>query len=374
MQLNLPGGGFRRAKKKVVLFWECGLFLVQCLWEKERQIQPHFTTISLYFHLMESLTLEFDNARALQALYGNDERLLRDMETELGIRLITRDGWIRIEGEMPAVERARSIFQELDEVRKRGATIGHHEFQYALSSANRTKRGANLSDLLKEKIPCSTRKPPVIPKTAGQRAYVELIRKYDITFGIGPAGTGKTYLAVALAVSALKQEKVSRIVLTRPAVEAGEALGFLPGDLREKITPYLRPLYDALHDMLEIDEIQRYLDRGILEVAPLAYMRGRTLSHCFVILDEAQNTTTEQMFMFLTRLGLDSKCVITGDRTQIDLPTNKRSGLIEAVEALKKIEGIGFHYLSDGDVVRHPLVRTIIQAYQIHRGLQESTI
>lgn len=323
---------------------------------------------------MESVTLEFDNARVLQSLYGNDERLLRDMENELGIRLITREGWMRIEGEASAVERARGVFQELDNVRKRGGTIRRHEFQYALFSAHKVPREAHLSELLREKIQCSVRKPPVIPKTSGQKIYVDAIRNHDITFGIGPAGTGKTYLAVALAVSALKQEKVSRIVLTRPAVEAGEALGFLPGALQEKILPYLRPLYDALYDMLEIDELQRYVDKGIVEIAPLAYMRGRTLSQSFVILDESQNTTAEQMFMFLTRLGIDSKCVITGDRTQIDLPRNKQSGLIEAVEALKGVEGIGFHYFSEGDIVRHPLVQAVIRAYQTYRGLHDSRI
>ncbi len=323
---------------------------------------------------MESIILEFDNARALQSLYGNDERLLREMESALRIRLTTRDGWIRIEGDGAAIERARSVFQELDDVCKRGGTIRQHEFQYALTSVDESQRPLKLSELFKEKIQCSVRKPPVIPRTAGQKLYVEAIQNHDITFGIGPAGTGKTYLAVALAVSALKQEKVRRIVLTRPAVEAGEALGFLPGDLQEKILPYLRPLYDALHDMLEVDEIQRYVDRGILEIAPLAYMRGRTLSQSFVILDESQNTTTEQMFMFLTRLGMDSKCVITGDRTQIDLPRNKRSGLIEAAEALKEVKGIHFQSFSEGDVVRHPLVRTVIHAYQIYRGLQETRI
>jgi len=191
---------------------------------------------------------------------------------------------------------------------------------------------------------------------------------------VGTAGTGKTYLAVAVAVAALKQERVSRIILTRPAVEAGEALGFLPGDLQEKILPYLRPLYDALYDMLELEEIQKYMDRGVIEIAPLAYMRGRTLNNSFVILDEAQNTTAEQMFMFLTRIGLDSRCIITGDRTQIDLPRNKLSGLIEAVGALRDVPGIGMHFFDEGDVVRHPLVQAILLAYKEHRGARESRI
>ena len=217
-------------------------------------------------------------------------------------------------------------------------------------------------------------KPPIIPKTAGQKGYIQAILANDITFGVGPAGTGKTYLAVALAVAALKQEKVSRIVLTRPAVEAGEALGFLPGDLQEKILPYLRPLYDALYDMLEVEEIQKFMDRGVIEIAPLAYMRGRTLANSFVILDEAQNTTAEQMFMFLTRLGEGSRCVVTGDRTQIDLPRNKLSGLIEAVEALEEVPGIAMHFFNEQDVVRHPLVQSIIVAYKEHRGARESRI
>jgi phosphate starvation-inducible PhoH-like protein len=202
--------------------------------------------------------------------------------------------------------------------------------------------------------------------------YLRSIDTHDITFGIGPAGTGKTYLAVACAVAALRAEKVTRIVLTRPAVEAGEALGFLPGQLEEKILPYLRPLYDALHDMLEPEEIQRALDRNIIEIAPLAYMRGRTLNKAFIILDESQNTTTEQMFMFLTRIGIASKCVITGDPTQIDLPKNKPSGLVEAVAALRGTPGIAFHQFLERDVVRHPLVRAIIAAYKEHRGMRES--
>jgi len=318
---------------------------------------------------LESLTLEFDNARALQALYGGDDRLLRELEAALDVRVTTRDGWLKIEGETEGVVRARKVFDQLEAARKKGVPIRRHEFHYAMQAAG---SGGDLGSLLDLRIQCSSRKPAVVPKTEGQKAYLRSIQSRDITFGVGPAGTGKTYLAMAMAVSALKQEKVNRIILTRPAVEAGEALGFLPGDLQEKILPYLRPLYDALYDMLEMDEIQRYMDRGVIEIAPLAYMRGRTLSQAFVVLDEAQNTTTEQMFMFLTRLGQDSKCVVTGDRTQIDLPKNKRSGLIEAVEALRDVAGIGIHFFEEGDVVRHPLVKAIINAYREHRGLQES--
>jgi phosphate starvation-inducible PhoH-like protein len=229
-------------------------------------------------------------------------------------------------------------------------------------------RADNLNDVVDVKIVTSARKAPIVARTLGQRNYVEAIQKNDIVFGVGPAGTGKTYLAVAMAVAALKKEQVTRIILTRPAVEAGEALGFLPGDLQEKITPYLRPLYDSLRDMLDAEEIERSVARQTIEVAPLAYMRGRTLSNAFVILDEAQNTTTEQMFMLLTRMGPNSKCVVTGDVTQIDLPSNKRSGLVEALQALKNVNGISFVYFNERDVVRHELVRAVISAYQQHRS------
>jgi phosphate starvation-inducible PhoH-like protein len=212
------------------------------------------------------------------------------------------------------------------------------------------------------------RKPGVTAKTLGQKKYLDAIRNHDVTFGIGPAGTGKTYLAVAMALSALRDGKVSRIILTRPAVEAGEALGFLPGDLFEKITPYLRPLHDALHDMLPAEEIAKHMERATIEIAPLAYMRGRTLNNAFIILDEAQNSTTEQMLMFLTRLGHGSKAVITGDETQIDLPAHKHSGLLEAHRILKHIEGIAVVEFTRRDIVRHPLVQRIIAAYEEHRG------
>lgn len=317
-------------------------------------------------------TLEFENARTLQALYDGNDRLLREMESRLGVRVTTREGWLKIDGPPPAVTKARHVFEQLSAAQKQGIAIHAHEFRSALDAVN--GRRAGLEKFAGQRIQSSPRKPPIIPKTVGQSDYVQAIRDHDITFGIGPAGTGKTYLAVAMAVAALKAETVSRIVLTRPAVEAGEALGFLPGDLQEKILPYLRPLYDALYDMLDVEEIQKFMDRGIIEVAPLAYMRGRTLARSFVILDEAQNTTTEQMFMFLTRLGEGSKCVVTGDHTQIDLPRNKRSGLLEAIEALRTVEGISFQILTETDVVRHSLVQKIIVAYRDYRGLQDSRL
>ncbi|MEI8387633.1 MAG: PhoH family protein [Verrucomicrobiota bacterium] len=324
---------------------------------------------------MENFTLEFENARALQAVYGGDEKLLREMEARLGVRVTTRDGWLRVEGDEQNLAQARAVIEQLREAVKRGVAVRRHEFQYALNSADGKSAGNDgLGKLLDTRIQCSARKPAIVPKTSGQKGYIAAIQSHDITFGVGPAGTGKTYLAVALAVAALKQEKVGRIVLTRPAVEAGEALGFLPGDLQEKILPYLRPLYDALYDMLEVEEIQKFMDRGVIEIAPLAYMRGRTLANSFVILDEAQNTTAEQMFMFLTRLGEGSRCVVTGDRTQIDLPRNKLSGLIEAVEALREVPGIAMHIFNEQDVVRHPLVQSIILAYKEHRGARESRI
>jgi phosphate starvation-inducible PhoH-like protein len=323
--------------------------------------------------MAETQTLDFENPRALQALYANDLRLLKNLEETLKVKVTTREGWVRLEGEPENLDRARKVFQQLDTARKNGVEIRRHEFDYALKSVSEPAgSGSGLASLINSRITVSPRRAPIVPKTAGQRQYLQLIDGHDIVFGIGPAGTGKTYLAMAMAVSALKREQVTRIILTRPAVEAGEALGFLPGDLNEKIFPYLRPLYDALHDMLDPEELQRHMDRGVIEVAPLAYMRGRTLSRAFIVLDEAQNTTTEQMFMFLTRLGQDSKCVVTGDQTQIDLPNNKRSGLIEAMQALRGVEGIAFQYFEEADVVRHPLVQSIVRAYKQYRGVKGS--
>ena len=318
--------------------------------------------------MSESQTLQFENARALQALYAGDLKLLKNLEEELAVRLTTREGWVRIEGPAENIDRARQVFEQLERARQSGMPIRRHEFGYALRSVTEPDAGGKLNELLDTKLITSPRRAPIMPKTGTQRSYVQEIQKRDLVFGIGPAGTGKTYLAMAMALVALKKEEVNRIILTRPAVEAGEALGFLPGDLKEKIAPYLRPLYDALQDMLEDEERERFIERGVIEIAPLAFMRGRTLNHAFIILDEAQNTTTEQMLMFLTRLGVDSKCVITGDTTQIDLPANKRSGLIEALQALKDLEGISFCTFGERDVVRHELVKQIVRAYKRHRN------
>jgi len=317
--------------------------------------------------MSEVQTFEFENARVLGQLFLNDLTNLRAVEQALGVKITTREGWLRVEGESADVVAAGRMFRQLDDAQRAGLALRRYEFNYALHGA-RDPEAVGLDSLVITRIHCSPRRPPILPKNPTQRAYIQAIQQHDMTFGIGPAGTGKTYLAMAMAVSALKKEEVHRIILTRPAVEAGEALGFLPGDLQEKIMPYLRPLYDALHDMLEPDELQRYFERGVIEVAPLAYMRGRTLNHAFVVLDEAQNTTGEQMFMFLTRLGSESKAVITGDPTQIDLPHNKRSGMVEALAALCDIEGIAFAQFGDRDVIRHELVQRIVTAYRHHRG------
>ena len=317
--------------------------------------------------MSETRTLQFESPRALQSLYANDLKLLKTLEESLGVKVTTREGWVKLEGKPSGIDKAQQVFEQLENARQRGVEIQKHEFHYALNSVSEA-RDQNLSELASTKITTSSRKPPIVARSANQRAYIEAIQEHDVVFGIGPAGTGKTYLAVAMAVAALKKEQMDRIILTRPAVEAGEALGFLPGDLEQKITPYLRPLYDALRDMLEPEEMERAIARQTIEVAPLAYMRGRTLNNAFVILDEAQNTTTEQMFMLLTRIGLNSKCVVTGDVTQVDLPANKRSGVVEALQALKTVSGIATVYFTERDVVRHELVRAIISAYQQHRS------
>lgn len=315
---------------------------------------------------MSSETLHFENARVAQQLFANDAQNLRTLEEILGVKATAREGWIKLEGETDAVERAKNLFRLLENSLRAGSPVRGRDFSQALNVLKSEGVDA-LRDLYAERINTSNKKANVTPKTVGQRKYVHAVRAHDVTFGIGPAGTGKTYLAMAMAVSALREEKVTRIILTRPAVEAGEALGFLPGDLYEKITPYLRPLHDALHDMLPVEDIQKHMERGVIEIAPLAYMRGRTLNNAFIVLDEAQNSTMEQMFMFLTRLGHGSKAVITGDPTQVDLPAHKQSGLVEAVKALRQTDGISIVEFTRKDIVRHPLVQRIIEAYEEHR-------
>src|SRR5215467_703110 len=320
---------------------------------------------------MPTETLHFENARVAQQLFNNDTRNLQAIEEQLGVKATSREGWIKLEGEADALERAKHLFLSLEGSLKAGSTIRNREFSHALNIVKH-EGVSTLKDILTDRIQTSEKKPGVTSKTVGQKKYLDAIRHHDVTLGIGPAGTGKTYLAVAMALSALREGRVSRIILTRPAVEAGEALGFLPGDLYEKIMPYLRPLHDALHDMLPAEEVQKHTERGVIEIAPLAYMRGRTLNHAFIILDEAQNSTTEQMFMFLTRLGVNSKAVVTGDETQVDLPAHRHSGLIEAHRVLRRVDGIAIVEFTKRDVVRHPLVQRIIAAHEEQRGKDRS--
>ncbi|MCD6340050.1 MAG: PhoH family protein [Verrucomicrobia bacterium] len=316
---------------------------------------------------MLSETLHFETPRLALQLLGNDPANLSVLQQELGIKAVARGAWIRLEGPPEAVGRARELLRALEERVRNGGAVRRHDFSQALAVV-KDEGGETLAALDAERIRTSSGKAVVSPKTPGQKRYIEAIRRHSLTFAIGPAGTGKTYLAMAMAVSALRAGEARRIILTRPAVEAGEALGFLPGDLQEKLAPYLRPLYDALHDMLPAEEIQRHMERGVIEIAPLAYMRGRTLNNAFIIFDEAQNSTTEQMFMFLTRMGNNSKAVVTGDLTQIDLPPHKPSGLIEARQALAGVEGIAIIQFRKKDVIRHPLVQRILAAYEKHRG------
>jgi phosphate starvation-inducible PhoH-like protein len=311
---------------------------------------------------MASETLHFDNPRVAQALFINEPKNLRLVEDLLGLKVSARESWINLEGNEANIEKGKMLFTELQQAIARGTSIHRREFSQAVSAISRGEH-LHLQELNEERVEVSTRKRAIVPKTLGQKRYIAAIRKHDIVIGIGPAGTGKTYLAMAMAVNALRQDKVGRIILCRPAVEAGEALGFLPGTLEEKVAPYLRPLYDALYDMMEPDEIQRNMERGVIEIAPLAYMRGRTLNNAFVILDEAQNSTSEQMLMFLTRMGFDSKVVVTGDITQVDLPGHKTSGLIEVQDIINNIPGLAIIYLDERDVVRHELVQKIIGAY-----------
>jgi len=294
--------------------------------------------------------------------FGKHDENLKTIEQEFGIKTVARGENLTISGAEAAVKKASKVIDELFLILRKGGIVGHHEVLYAVKTAKEND-DLNLHDILLDKIEVSSKRRFITPRTAGQKVYIDAIRDNDIVFAIGPAGTGKTYLAMAMAVNALKTQQVSRIILTRPAIEAGESLGYLPGDLYAKVFPYIRPLYDALYDMMEVDKVEMYLERGIIEIAPIAFMRGRTLNDAFIILDEAQNSTEEQMKMFLTRLGFDSKAVITGDITGIDLPKGKLSGLVQVKGILKDIKGIEFVYFSDKDVVRHELVQEIIRAY-----------
>jgi phosphate starvation-inducible protein PhoH and related proteins len=313
------------------------------------------------------IKLEFDTPQFLHALFANDPKNLAHLENTIGVRAVARDGWVLLSGEAGAVDLARAVFADLENAQRKGGRIDARDFRLAVDLAARSGN-INVADLAGVKLVGSRGRKPVIPKTPAQLAYIHAIETHDVVFGLGPAGTGKTYLAMAMALTLLKRRVLQRVILTRPAVEAGEALGFLPGDLREKVAPYLRPLYDAIHDMLDPEEGQRLLEDGAIEIAPLAFMRGRTLSRSFVILDEAQNTTREQMFMALTRLGDESKMVVTGDSSQVDLKPGVRSGLAEAEHALEGVEGIAFQRFSPADIIRHPVVGRIVEAYERHRA------
>ncbi len=293
-------------------------------------------------------------------IFGQFDTYIKNIEKTLGVTLVTRDNDIKLVGSSPNVTKAKEILEELYELSKKGNTITDQNVNYLLSMDNES---GSLIEIDKDIIAHTINGRPIKPKTLGQKGYVDLIRKKMLTFGIGPAGTGKTYLAMAMAITAFKNDEVNKIILTRPAIEAGEKLGFLPGDLQSKVDPYLRPLYDALNQIMGNEAFLRNVEKGLIEVAPLAYMRGRTLDNSFIILDEAQNTTPEQMKMFLTRIGYGSKAVVNGDLTQKDLPYGSMSGLENAIRVLSKVDDIGFSYLTDKDVVRHPLVQKIVKAY-----------
>jgi len=311
------------------------------------------------------LTLSVDSMDAYMSLFGLNDQHVALIEQECGVTIALRGAELAITGEEKDTELAASVIAKLVDMIHRHELVDRSRIRYAIALAREGKVDM-IDEILRSVVAITHRGKQIKCKTLGQQQYVQAIRDHDLTFAVGPAGTGKTYLAMALAVVALKNKEIERIVLTRPAVEAGEKLGFLPGDLTQKVDPYLRPLYDALYDFMGVDSYQKLVERGTVEVAPLAYMRGRTLSDSFIILDEAQNTTSEQMKMFLTRLGFNSKVVVTGDITQTDLPFGKKSGLAEAIDILKDIPAVGIVHLTHNDVVRHELVQQIVQAYDAY--------
>ncbi len=339
-----------------------GIWMASRIWTKSSGLMNEGHHIEL--------KLEFDTPRFLYSLFCDDPRLLEWMEERMRVKVVTRAGWVLLAGEEEAVERAKAAFFDLEQARRGGTEIKPADFRLAVDVAAGGGE-VGLAELGGTRLLGTRGRQSVVPRTPRQLEYLKAIESSDLVFGLGPAGTGKTYLAMAMGLSLLKRREVTRVVLTRPAVEAGEALGFLPGDLREKVAPYLRPLYDALHDMLDPEEGQRFIEDGTIEIAPLAFMRGRTLAQSFLILDEAQNTTREQMFMALTRLGEGARCVVTGDLTQTDLRPGTHSGLVEAVHALRGVDGISFLEFTQSDVVRHPVVGRIIAAYEQHRGGDE---
>ena len=299
----------------------------------------------------------------ISGIFGNFDENVKALEKETGTHILNRGDGIRISGDDEACRKAEKVMESLLKIARKGEVVSTQHIHYLLSLPEE-EQGKDVGDLLSDVVCFTKVGKPIRPKTFGQKRYVQMIRNNMLTFGIGPAGTGKTYLAMAMAIEKFKKGEVSRLILTRPAIEAGERLGYLPGDLQSKIDPYLRPLYDALYEIMGAESFQHNMEKGTIEVAPLAYMRGRTLDNAFIVLDEAQNTTQAQMKMFLTRLGFGSKAVITGDLTQIDLPKDQKSGLRQATEILKDIEGIGICRLTNQDVVRHPLVQRIVEAYE----------
>ena len=311
----------------------------------------------------KQIDLQFENQELAQQLFGERNRNLKKVADAIDVTINARGSRVFVRGDQIAAELAQNLLNQLYGLLKDGYPIHPNDIDYAVRVLS-SDASVNLKKIFLDKVYITSKKGIVTPKSLAQKDYIEAIRKFDIVFGIGPAGTGKTYLAMAMAVASLTKGEVSRIILTRPAVEAGEALGFLPGDLAEKVDPYLRPLYDALHDMMRFEKVSALMQKGVIEVAPIAFMRGRTLNDSFIILDEAQNTTSEQMKMFLTRIGFNSKAVITGDITQIDLPSERVSGLIETKNILQGIKGIEFVFFSKTDVVRHKLVQQIIHAYE----------